>query len=124
MVTPAPHAPGTTALEEELRRLAGSVPDPELPMVSLAELGVLRGLRVLAPGRVEVELTPTYTGCPALETMAADIERVLHDRGVAEVDVRTVLAPPWTTRASTNCIDVVASVSSTRPSENTASAIR
>ena len=99
MVTPAPHAPGTTALEEELRRLAGSVPDPELPMVSLAELGVLRGLRVLAPGRVEVELTPTYTGCPALETMAADIERVLHDRGVAEVDVRTVLAPPWTTDA-------------------------
>lgn len=97
MVTPAPHAP--TALEEELRRLAGSVPDPELPMVSLAELGVLRGLRVLAPGRVEVELTPTYTGCPALETMAADIERVLHERGVAEVEVRTVLAPPWTTDA-------------------------
>ncbi|WP_421109604.1 1,2-phenylacetyl-CoA epoxidase subunit PaaD [Streptomyces sp. NEAU-S77] len=97
MVTPAPHAP--TALEEELRRLAGSVPDPELPMVSLAELGVLRGLRVLAPGRVEVELTPTYTGCPAVETMAADIERVLHDRGVAEVEVRTVLAPPWTTDA-------------------------
>ncbi|EFL24640.1 phenylacetate-CoA oxygenase, PaaJ subunit [Streptomyces himastatinicus ATCC 53653] len=97
MVTPAPHAP--TALEEELRRLAGAVPDPELPMVSLAELGVLRGLRVLAPGRVEVELTPTYTGCPAVETMAADIERVLHDRGVPEVEVRTVLAPPWTTDA-------------------------
>ncbi|MFI0817032.1 1,2-phenylacetyl-CoA epoxidase subunit PaaD [Streptomyces sp. NPDC021098] len=97
MVTPAPHAP--TALEEELRRLAGSVPDPELPMVSLAELGVLRGLRVLAPGRVEVELTPTYTGCPAVETMAADIERVLHERGMAEVEVRTVLAPPWTTDA-------------------------
>ena len=97
MVTPTPYAP--TALEEELRRLAGSVPDPELPMVSLAELGVLRGLRVLAPGRVEVELTPTYTGCPALETMAADIERVLHGRGVAEVEVRTVLAPPWTTDA-------------------------
>jgi ring-1,2-phenylacetyl-CoA epoxidase subunit PaaD len=99
VVTPAPHAPGTTALEEELRRLAGAVPDPELPMVSLAELGVLRALRVLAPGRVEVELTPTYTGCPALESMAADVERVLHDRGVAEVEVRTVLAPPWTTDA-------------------------
>jgi ring-1,2-phenylacetyl-CoA epoxidase subunit PaaD len=99
VVTPAPHAPRTTALEEELRRLAGAVPDPELPMVSLAELGVLRALRVLAPGRVEVELTPTYTGCPALESMAADVERVLHDRGVAEVEVRTVLAPPWTTDA-------------------------
>ncbi|MET7763446.1 1,2-phenylacetyl-CoA epoxidase subunit PaaD [Streptomyces sp. NPDC005336] len=99
MVTPTPHAPRTTPLEEELRRLAGSVPDPELPMVSLAELGVVRGLRILAPGRVEVELTPTYTGCPALESMAADIERVLHERGIPEVAVRTVLSPPWTTDA-------------------------
>ncbi|QKV93730.1 phenylacetate-CoA oxygenase subunit PaaJ [Streptomyces sp. NA02950] len=99
MVTPAAHASGTTALEEELRQLAGSVPDPELPMVSLAELGVVRGLRVLAPGRVEVELTPTYTGCPALESMSADIERVLHDRGIPEVAVRTVLSPPWSTDA-------------------------
>jgi ring-1,2-phenylacetyl-CoA epoxidase subunit PaaD len=99
MVTPTPHAPRPTPLEEELRRLAGAVPDPELPMVSLAELGVVRGLRVLAPGRVEVELTPTYTGCPALESMAADIERVLHERGIPEVAVRTVLTPPWTTDA-------------------------
>ncbi|MEU8826075.1 1,2-phenylacetyl-CoA epoxidase subunit PaaD [Streptomyces sp. NPDC048636] len=99
MVTPAAHTSGTTALEEELRRLAGSVPDPELPMVSLAELGVVRGLRVLGPGQVEVELTPTYTGCPALESMSADIERVLHDHGIPEVAVRTVLSPPWSTDA-------------------------
>ncbi|WP_432036878.1 1,2-phenylacetyl-CoA epoxidase subunit PaaD [Streptomyces cucumeris] len=99
MVTPAAPASGTTALEEELWRLAGSVPDPELPMISLAELGVVRGLRVLGPGRVEVELTPTYTGCPALESMSADIERVLHDRGIPEVAVVTVLSPPWSTDA-------------------------
>ncbi|MGO4422049.1 1,2-phenylacetyl-CoA epoxidase subunit PaaD, partial [Streptomyces sp. MCAF7] len=67
------------------------------PMVSLAELGVLRALRVMAPGRVEVELTPTYTGCPALESMAADVEQVLHDHGIPEVTVRTVLSPPWST---------------------------
>ncbi|MEV6132201.1 1,2-phenylacetyl-CoA epoxidase subunit PaaD [Streptomyces violaceusniger] len=96
---PTPPASGTTPLEEELLRLAGSVPDPELPMVSLAELGVMRGLRLLGPGRVEVELTPTYTGCPALESMATDIERLLHDHGVPEVAVRTVLSPPWTTDA-------------------------
>ncbi|MET7933402.1 1,2-phenylacetyl-CoA epoxidase subunit PaaD [Streptomyces sp. NPDC005322] len=99
MVTPTPRAPSATPLEEELRRLAGSVPDPELPMVSLADLGVVRELRILAPGRVEVELTPTYTGCPALESMAADIEAVLHERGIPEVAVRTVLSPPWTTDA-------------------------
>lgn len=96
---PTPPASGATSLEEELLRLAGSVPDPELPMVSLAELGVMRGLRLLGPGRVEVELTPTYTGCPALESMATDIERLLHDHGVPEVAVRTVLSPPWTTDA-------------------------
>ncbi|MBC2873661.1 MULTISPECIES: 1,2-phenylacetyl-CoA epoxidase subunit PaaD [Streptomyces] len=92
-------AEGLTPLEERLRALAGAVPDPELPVISLEELGVLRGLRVTAPGRVEVDLTPTYTGCPAVEAMSADIERVLHAEGVADVEVRTVLSPPWTTDA-------------------------
>ncbi|MDT3398281.1 1,2-phenylacetyl-CoA epoxidase subunit PaaD [Streptomyces sp. B1866] len=88
-------------MEAELRELAGSVPDPELPVLTLAELGVLRDLRLRGPGRAEVELTPTYTGCPAVETMAADIRRVLGERGIPEVAVRTVLAPPWTTDAIT-----------------------
>ncbi|WP_241192420.1 iron-sulfur cluster assembly protein, partial [Streptomyces sp. ADI96-02] len=82
-----------TALEAELRGLAGSVPDPELPVLTLAELGVLRDVRVDGPGRVTVRLTPTYTGCPAIEAMSADIERVLHEHGVPEVSVVTVLAP-------------------------------
>ena len=91
----------TTAspLEEELLRLAGDVPDPELPVVSLAELGVLRGIRVTGPGRVEVELTPTWTGCPALDTMAADITEVLTAHGMSEVSVHTVLSPAWSTDA-------------------------
>jgi ring-1,2-phenylacetyl-CoA epoxidase subunit PaaD len=86
-------------LEEELLRLVGEVPDPELPVISLAELGVLRGLEVTGPGRVEVALTPTWTACPALEAMAADITRVLTERGMAEVAVHTVLSPPWSTDA-------------------------
>ncbi|MEV5593371.1 1,2-phenylacetyl-CoA epoxidase subunit PaaD [Streptomyces sp. NPDC052496] len=91
----------TTTLEERLLDLAGSVPDPEIPVITLAELGVLRGLRLTGPGQVEVELTPTYTGCPAVEAMSADIERVLHDNGIPQVEVRTVLDPPWTTDAIT-----------------------
>ncbi|MFJ6937682.1 1,2-phenylacetyl-CoA epoxidase subunit PaaD [Streptomyces sp. NPDC101132] len=86
-----------TRLEEELAALAGSVPDPELPVLTLAELGVLRGVRVLESGAAEVDLTPTYTGCPAVEAMSADIERVLRDHGIPEVSVRTVLAPAWST---------------------------
>ncbi|MFD4567987.1 1,2-phenylacetyl-CoA epoxidase subunit PaaD [Streptomyces sp. NPDC058251] len=87
----------TTALEEELRRLAGSVPDPELPVLTLEELGVLRAVHVRGADTVEVELTPTYTGCPAIEAMSVDIERVLHEHGMREVSVRTVLSPAWST---------------------------
>jgi ring-1,2-phenylacetyl-CoA epoxidase subunit PaaD len=89
----------TTALEEELRRAVGAVPDPELPVVTLEELGILRGVHLRGPGRVEVELTPTYTGCPAIDTMAADVTRVLREHGIPEVSVRTVLSPPWSTDA-------------------------
>ncbi|MEV6104437.1 1,2-phenylacetyl-CoA epoxidase subunit PaaD [Streptomyces sp. NPDC051940] len=87
-----------SSLEERLLELAGAVPDPELPVLSLAELGVVRGVHVYAPGRVEVELTPTYTGCPAIEAMSADIEQALRETGGMEsVQVRVVLEPAWTT---------------------------
>ncbi|MGW0766005.1 1,2-phenylacetyl-CoA epoxidase subunit PaaD [Streptomyces sp. NPDC002676] len=86
-----------TALETELLELAGSVPDPELPVLTLQELGVLRAVHVSGPDRVEVDLTPTYTGCPAIEAMALDIERVLRAHGMREVTVRTVLTPAWST---------------------------
>ncbi|MBW8821248.1 MAG: phenylacetate-CoA oxygenase subunit PaaJ [Streptomyces sp.] len=86
-----------TPLESELFALAGSVPDPELPVLTLRELGVLRAVHVRDADSVEVELTPTYTGCPAIEAMSLDIERVLREHGVREVTVRTVLAPAWST---------------------------
>ncbi|GAB2865660.1 phenylacetate-CoA oxygenase subunit PaaJ [Streptomyces deserti] len=86
-----------TPLEAELLELAGSVPDPELPVLTLRELGVLRAVRVRGTDAVEVELTPTYTGCPAIEAMSLDIERVLREHGVREVSVRTVLTPAWST---------------------------
>ncbi|QNE76277.1 phenylacetate-CoA oxygenase subunit PaaJ [Streptomyces finlayi] len=86
-----------TLLEAELHRLAGAVPDPELPVLTLQELGVLRGVHMEGPDSVTVRLTPTYTGCPAIEAMSADIERVLHDHGMKDVSVVTVLAPAWST---------------------------
>ncbi|MBW5482891.1 1,2-phenylacetyl-CoA epoxidase subunit PaaD [Streptomyces bambusae] len=95
MVTDAPVA--QTRLEQELAALAGSVPDPEMPVLSLAELGVLRGVRMREDGGVDVDLTPTYTGCPAIEAMSADIERVLTDHGIPQVSVHTVLSPAWST---------------------------
>ncbi|MFE1751789.1 1,2-phenylacetyl-CoA epoxidase subunit PaaD [Streptomyces anandii] len=87
----------TTPLESELLRLAGSVPDPELPVLTLRELGVVRSVRLRGTDAVEVEMTPTYTGCPAIEAMSLDIERVLREHGMREVTVRTVLSPAWST---------------------------
>ncbi|MBL1109566.1 phenylacetate-CoA oxygenase subunit PaaJ [Streptomyces sp. 5-8] len=87
----------TTALEAELLELAGAVPDPELPVLTLRELGVLRAVHVHGTDSVEVDLTPTYTGCPAIEAMSLDIEQVLRAHGMREVTVRTVLTPAWST---------------------------
>ncbi|MBX9396481.1 phenylacetate-CoA oxygenase subunit PaaJ [Streptomyces sp. TRM72054] len=87
----------TTALEAELIAIAGSVPDPELPVLTLRELGVLRAVHLRGEDAVDVELTPTYTGCPAIEAMSLDIERALHEHGIREVTVRTVLTPAWST---------------------------
>ncbi len=79
------------------RRVAGAVSDPELPMITIDDLGVLRDVRVSNGGRVEVDLTPTYSGCPAMGTIQRDVEQALYDAGAREVTVRVVLSPAWTT---------------------------
>ena len=79
------------------RRVAGLVPDPELPMLTLADLGVLRSVEVDPDGVVTAVLTPTYSGCPALAEMRADVDRRLRAAGFAEVRIRTSIDPPWTT---------------------------
>lgn len=78
--------------------LLDGVADPEIPVVSVRELGIIRAVRA-AGGHVEVEVTPTYSGCPATETIAADIRAALLAGGFTDVTVRMVLSPPWTTDA-------------------------
>ncbi|MEU5691506.1 1,2-phenylacetyl-CoA epoxidase subunit PaaD [Actinosynnema sp. NPDC020468] len=80
-----------TALE-----VASSVRDPELPVLTLADLGVLRDVTE-RDGKVLVTITPTYSGCPALEEMGADLRRSLRSAGFADVEVRTALSPAWST---------------------------
>jgi ring-1,2-phenylacetyl-CoA epoxidase subunit PaaD len=82
---------------EEVRRLAGTVRDPELPELTIDDLGILRDVSVDESGRVVVDITPTYSGCPALDVMRDDIERCIRAEGYSDVTVRTVLAPAWTT---------------------------
>jgi ring-1,2-phenylacetyl-CoA epoxidase subunit PaaD len=77
--------------------VAAGVTDPELPLLTLADLGVLRDVRRAADGTVVVDITPTYTGCPAMGVMRADLVHALHRAGFADVEVRTVLSPAWST---------------------------
>ncbi|HEX6255219.1 MAG TPA: 1,2-phenylacetyl-CoA epoxidase subunit PaaD [Euzebyales bacterium] len=79
------------------RAVAKTVTDPELPMLTLADLGVLRDVDTAADGTVIVSITPTYSGCPAMDAMKADLTRRLHAAGYPDVEVRTVLSPPWST---------------------------
>ena len=79
------------------RAVAETVTDPELPTLTLADLGVLRDVRTERDGMVVVEITPTYSGCPAMGVMRADLLHALHEAGFADVDVRTVLSPAWST---------------------------
>ncbi|MGI8761240.1 MAG: 1,2-phenylacetyl-CoA epoxidase subunit PaaD [Jatrophihabitantaceae bacterium] len=76
------------------REAASAVPDPELPMLTLAELGILRGV-AFDGSRLSVSLTPTYSGCPAMREMQLDVRRRLVDAGYDDVQVSTVLSPPW-----------------------------
>ncbi|MFC5218323.1 1,2-phenylacetyl-CoA epoxidase subunit PaaD [Streptomyces coerulescens] len=80
----------------DARHIAAQVPDPELPMLTLADLGVLRDVELTEDGTVVASLTPTYSGCPAMAEMRADVAARLRDAGYARVEIRTVLDPPWT----------------------------
>lgn len=81
---------------DELFALLDTVMDPEVPVVSVVELGVVRDATVEGD-EIVVTLTPTYSGCPAMREIEAEIERALHEHGHARVRIRTVFAPAWTT---------------------------
>jgi ring-1,2-phenylacetyl-CoA epoxidase subunit PaaD len=76
--------------------VVAAVPDPELRAVTIEELGILRDVREEA-GRVVVTITPTYSGCPAMDVIRADIGAALRSAGHPVADVVTVLSPPWST---------------------------
>ena len=86
--------------DTDLRRrawaAASQVVDPEIPVLTIADLGVLREVEV-HDGRVEVAITPTYSGCPAMNMIALEIELALERAGIGRPTVRTVLSPAWTT---------------------------
>ncbi|MGP1357418.1 1,2-phenylacetyl-CoA epoxidase subunit PaaD [Roseicyclus sp.] len=81
---------------EEVLTWLDAVPDPEIPVISVVDLGVVRDVRWDGDTLV-VAITPTYSGCPATALIAMEIEAALRDRGIAELRLETRIAPPWTT---------------------------
>jgi ring-1,2-phenylacetyl-CoA epoxidase subunit PaaD len=82
---------------EQLYEILGTVPDPEVPVISVVELGIVREAQQREDGTVEVTITPTYSGCPAMYEIEKDVRSALEAAGAASVEVRTVLSPAWTT---------------------------
>jgi ring-1,2-phenylacetyl-CoA epoxidase subunit PaaD len=83
-------------LRQRAWNVAAGVVDPEIPVLTIADLGMLRDVAV-SDGRVEVAITPTYSGCPAMNMITLEIELTLERAGFRNSKVRTVLSPAWTT---------------------------
>ena len=109
---PATFSPGCDLVSANISRdqvleWLSEVPDPEIPVLTITDLGIVRDVTV--NGEVVVALTPTYTGCPATEVIEQSVVSALHEHGVENVSINRVLSPPWTTdwiseKAATSCV--------------------
>ncbi len=86
------HQPLLSARASELWSILASVPDPEIPVLSITDLGIVREV-----GEDRVVLTPTYTGCPATQVIERMVREALDAAGLGGVRIETTLTPPWTT---------------------------
>jgi ring-1,2-phenylacetyl-CoA epoxidase subunit PaaD len=84
--------------ESQVYEWLANVPDPEIPVLSILDLGIVRNVTVNdEEDKVTVTLTPTYSGCPATEAIETSVVLALREQGVDEIEIERVLAPPWTT---------------------------
>lgn len=87
----------TIPSRDEILAILDSVKDPEVPVLSVRDLGIVRDVEIDAAGGVTVTVTPTYSGCPAILVIERDITAAIEAHGIAPVRVKTALAPAWTT---------------------------
>ena len=87
----------TDDLIARAREAVEQVCDPEIPVLTIADLGVLRSIDFASDGAVDVTITPTYSGCPAMDVIGFDIKAALIKAGIENARVRQVLSPAWTT---------------------------
>ena len=82
--------------KEHILQILESVPDPEIPVLTIEDLGIIRDVRI-EKDNVIVVITPTYSGCPAMDMIEVNIKAALQEAGISNVSVETVLTPAWTT---------------------------
>ena len=87
---------GAAAREQAVWALLAEVADPEIPVLSIVDLGIVRHVRFEADGRLHVGITPTYSGCPATEVIRTAVRTALDAAGYADAALEEVLSPPWT----------------------------
>ena len=85
-----------TYTKEQVWNLLSEIPDPEIPVITIVELGVLRNVEIQSE-KVIVTITPTYTGCPAMKVFEDDIVKKLNEEGIKETEIKMVYSPAWTT---------------------------
>ena len=85
-----------TISKEEIWDLLKGIPDPEIPVITIVDLGILREVEI-EDEKVFVNITPTYSGCPAMQAISNEIVAILRDNGIENVEIKTVFHPVWTT---------------------------
>lgn len=89
------------AIKEKIWDLLSSVNDPEIPVLSVIDLGIVRKIKIGNDDSVEVIITPTYSGCPAMDFIGIEIKRVLSENGFDKMKITHQLSPAWTTDSMT-----------------------
>ena len=83
--------------KEHILSLLSEIPDPEIPVITIIELGVIRDVVIIDDTTIELKITPTYSGCPAMQQIEADVRKKLTEHGFTSISIQTIFSPPWTT---------------------------
>jgi ring-1,2-phenylacetyl-CoA epoxidase subunit PaaD len=83
--------------KDHILSLLSEIPDPEIPVISIIELGVIRDISIIDETTIQLKITPTYSGCPAMKQIEDDVRKKLTENGFKNITIITIYSPPWTT---------------------------
>lgn len=83
--------------KEHILSILSEIPDPEIPVITIVELGVIRDIDITDNSSISLKITPTYSGCPAMKQIEDDVRKKLSENGFTTIIINTIFSPPWTT---------------------------